>query len=227
MGIVPPFEASPLARVAAQEAFRYDSLSAAVQANRAVQAAWEEWDWETADEAFRRTLVLDPGDARTRAFYGHFLALTGRPGESLAQADSAFSLDPGDHLVRALTSGNHMMLGDFERALSGAQATLDIAPGHPIALLTKRIIHQSRGEDSLSFVATRAELAARGDYELYSGAEMHEEAIEWIERAFDTREAQLPYISVNPMFDPVRDDPRVQRIIRRMQYPGGQGPDDP
>jgi serine/threonine-protein kinase len=83
MGIVAAYEASPLARVAAQEALRYDSLSAAVQANRAIQAAWGDWDWETADEAFRRTLILDPGDARTRAFYGHFLALAGRPAESI------------------------------------------------------------------------------------------------------------------------------------------------
>jgi TolB-like protein/Tfp pilus assembly protein PilF len=261
MGIVPPYQASPLARVAAQNALRYDSLSAAVQAYRAIAAAWEDWDWETADAAFRRTLTLDPGDARTRAFYGHLLVLSGRPEESRVQADSALALDPGDHLVGALTSGNYMMSRDFGLALSGAQATLDIAPGHPIALLTQRIIYQSRGEDSLAFAATRAELAARRDteqvealdrgfarggyheamreaaavlqargeteyvapaqiYELYLGAEMYEEAIEWIERAFDTREAQLPYISVNPMFDPVRDDPRVQRIIRRMQYPG-------
>ena len=262
MGIVPPFEATPLARVAAQEAFRHDSLSAAVQAYRAVAAAWEEWDWETAEDAFRRTLTLDPGDARTRAFFGHFLALTGRPGESRVQADSAFSLDPGDHLVGALTSHNHLLLRDLDRAFSGAQATLDIAPGHPIALLTLRLIHEARGEDSLAYAATRRELAARGDteqvealdrgfarggyheamreaasvleargerefvapsqiYELYLGAEMHEEAIEWIQRAFDTREAQLPYLSVQPMFDPVRDDPRVQRIIQRMRYPEG------
>jgi serine/threonine-protein kinase len=261
MGIVPPYEAAPMARVAAQEAFRFDSLSAAVQANRAIQAAWEEWDWERAERAFRRALTLDPGDARTRAFYGHFLALTGRSGESRAQADSALALDPGDHLVGALTSGNYMMLRDYERALSGAQNTLDLAPGQPVALLTLRIIHQALGEDSLAFAATRAELAARGDmeqvealdrgfaragyheamreaaavleargereyvapaqiYELYLAADMPEEAIEWIERAFDTREAQLPYLSVNPMFDAVRDDPRVQRIIRRMQYPG-------
>jgi eukaryotic-like serine/threonine-protein kinase len=261
MGIVPPYQASPLARVAAQNALRYDSLSAAVQAYRASAAAWEDWDWETADAAFRHALTLDPGDARTRAFYGHLLVLSGRPEESRVQADSALALDPGDHLVGALTSGNYMMIRDFGLALSGAQATLDIAPGHPIALLTQRIIYQSRGEDSLAFAATRAELAARRDteqvealdqgfagggyheamreaaavlqargeteyvapaqiYELYLGAEMYEEAIEWIERAFDTREAQLPYISVNPMFDPVRDDPRVQRIIRRMQYPG-------
>ena len=207
-------------------------------------------------------MTLDPGDARTRAFYGHFLALTGRPEESRAQADSALSLDPGDHLVGALTSANYIMLGDFERGLSGAQVTLDLAPGHPIALLTLRVVHQSRGEDSLAFAATRTELAARGDtaqvealdrgfarggyheamrdaaavlqaraeteyvapaqiYELYLGAEMHEEAIEWIERAFDTREAQLPYLSVYPMFDSVRDDPRVRRVIQRMQYPEG------
>ncbi len=262
MGIVPPFEATPLARMAAQEAFRHDSLSAAVQAYRAVAAAWEEWDWETAEDAFRRTLMLDPGDARTRAFYGHFLALIGRPEESRVQADSALSLDPGDHLVGALTSGNYLMLRDLDHALSGAQATLDIAPGHPIALLTLRLVHQARGEDSLAFVATRAELSARGDteqvealdrgfarggyhkamreaatvlearaereyvapaqiYELYLGAEMYEEAIEWIQRAFDTREAQLPYLSVQPMFDAVRDDPRVQRIIQRMRYPVG------
>jgi hypothetical protein len=89
--------------------------------------------------------------------------------------------------------------------------------GYHEAMREAATVLQARGE---------AEYVAPAQiYELYFGAEMHEEAIEWIERAFDTREAQLPYLSVFPMFDPVRDDPRVQRIIRRMQYPGGQGPD--
>lgn len=70
MGITPPYVAAPEARLAAREAVRLDSLSAATQAVRATNE-WHAWDWEAAGDAYRRTLALDPGDARSRAFYAH------------------------------------------------------------------------------------------------------------------------------------------------------------
>jgi TolB-like protein/tetratricopeptide (TPR) repeat protein len=43
-----------------------------------------------------------------------------------------------------------------------------------------------------------------------------EQAIQWLGRSFDAHDFLLPFINVDPLFDTVRGDPRVQDIVRRM-----------
>lgn len=260
MGIVPPYEAAPEAHLAATEAVRLDSLSAAGQANRAIIAAWQRWEWAEAEDAFGRALAIDPGDARTRAFYAHFLAIVGRPQESAAQIDSALALDPLDPMVQGLRAANLMLLERHDEALAQADEVLEISPGMPLALIVRRAVYGARGMYEEAFEAARTETAARGDtelveafdrgweaggyaaamragaelqaarsermyvapsqvYELYFAAGMIDEAVAWLERGVDRRDPQMPYLSVSPFLGGLRDDPRIERLIRRMQYP--------
>jgi tetratricopeptide (TPR) repeat protein len=41
-------------------------------------------------------------------------------------------------------------------------------------------------------------------------------ALEWLERAYELREPNMPYIGVLPQFDEMRGDPRFQDLMRRM-----------
>jgi tetratricopeptide (TPR) repeat protein len=43
------------------------------------------------------------------------------------------------------------------------------------------------------------------------------QAIEWMERAFQERDPGLVYLLVDPEWDGVRDDPRVQSLLERMK----------
>ena len=45
-------------------------------------------------------------------------------------------------------------------------------------------------------------------------------ALEWLEKAFEVRDAALPYLGL-PIYDPVRADPRFQDLLRRMNLPRG------
>jgi hypothetical protein len=49
-------------------------------------------------------------------------------------------------------------------------------------------------------------------------AQEYDEALEWLERAFETRDPNMPYITL-PVFDPLRSDPRFQDLLRRMNLP--------
>jgi hypothetical protein len=44
-------------------------------------------------------------------------------------------------------------------------------------------------------------------------------ALEWLEKGFEMRDPNMPYISVPPAFDSLRDDPRFQDLLRRMNLP--------
>jgi hypothetical protein len=47
-----------------------------------------------------------------------------------------------------------------------------------------------------------------------------ERAIEWLERAYADREANMPYIGM-PIYDLLRPDPRFQALLRGMNFPRG------
>jgi hypothetical protein len=41
-------------------------------------------------------------------------------------------------------------------------------------------------------------------------------ALEWLERAYEGRDPNLPYLRL-PMYDPLRSEPRFQDLMRRMK----------
>ena len=53
------------------------------------------------------------------------------------------------------------------------------------------------------------------------GLGRHEEALQWLERADRQGDYNLTWLGVEPMFDPLRPDPRFTALVRRLGLPGG------
>ena len=47
----------------------------------------------------------------------------------------------------------------------------------------------------------------------------HDEAMDWLERAYDVGEHELVYLKMLPGIEPLRQDPRFQDLMRRMNFP--------
>ena len=54
---------------------------------------------------------------------------------------------------------------------------------------------------------------------VYVGLQEHDTAFEWLEKAFQSRDARCYFLNVDPRFDPLRSDPRSQSLLRRMNFP--------
>ncbi|MGB6864937.1 MAG: protein kinase [Candidatus Aminicenantaceae bacterium] len=54
---------------------------------------------------------------------------------------------------------------------------------------------------------------------LHVGLDNNEQAIEYLEIAYEEHADRMSWIKVNPVFDPLRSDPRFQAILQRMNFP--------
>ena len=105
-----------------------------------------------------------------------------------------------------------------EMALSGSDPDESIDLGYAYAVMgkrdeAKRILTKLKIKRQRSFVSP----AALG---IISGAlGEKDEAVAWLEKAYELRDPQLTYLKVGPRFTPLRSDPRFQDLLRRMGLP--------
>ena len=55
--------------------------------------------------------------------------------------------------------------------------------------------------------------------QIYTRLSDTQRAFEWLEKAYADRDSDLGYLRVEPIYDPLRSDPRFQDLLRRMNLP--------
>ncbi len=80
-GDMPPTELLPKAKTAAQKAVEIDDTLADAHAELGFIIFWFDWDWEAAENQYKRALELDPNSSDTHLFYAHLLSNIGRHAE--------------------------------------------------------------------------------------------------------------------------------------------------
>jgi hypothetical protein len=54
---------------------------------------------------------------------------------------------------------------------------------------------------------------------LYAIAGEKVQALEWLERGFEARDPNMPYLNLYPEFETLRSEPRFQALVRKMGLP--------
>jgi TolB-like protein/tetratricopeptide (TPR) repeat protein len=54
---------------------------------------------------------------------------------------------------------------------------------------------------------------------VYAGLGENDQALAWLERAYDERDKGMVSLKVDPALDPLRSDPRFHDLVRRMKFP--------
>jgi TolB-like protein/Tfp pilus assembly protein PilF len=94
-GAAPPRAMMPKDKAAALKALQLDGELAEAHTSLAVSLAWYDWDWQTAEHAFKRALELNPNYSIAWHWYGSvLLSAQGRHDEALAAELRALELEP-------------------------------------------------------------------------------------------------------------------------------------
>ncbi len=127
-GDAPPLQVWPRARDAAAHAIAAAPNLAEAQTSLGFFKFWLDWDWLSADAAFRHAVALDPGYGvahRTRAI---LLSHMGRHEDALRSAQFARELDPLDFVHQALSAQVALNARDYSAALEFARRAVVLDP---------------------------------------------------------------------------------------------------
>jgi TolB-like protein/DNA-binding SARP family transcriptional activator/Flp pilus assembly protein TadD len=123
---LPPSEAFPRAREAALRALALDPSLAAAHATLGYVALYYEWDWERAEEEFRRAIRLAPSYSTAHQWYANFLTARGRFPEAESAMLRAQELDPLSLIANAALGWVHYYAGDYDRSIAQCLRTLEL-----------------------------------------------------------------------------------------------------
>lgn len=228
MGIAPRQEAMPLRKAAIEKAIELDNTLAEAHATLAGYSCWGEWDWESAEKEYQQTLKLSPNYAHAHAYYSHFLCHMGRTEEALPHIELAIELDPLNPLYYGLYGVVLVYNRRFDDALEAARTALDMVPNQGVARSVLRDVFIENGmrdeqlADQRQRIAHDPERVAALERGLEEGGyEGTQRAIDWLEKAYENHNPNLPYIG-GPLWDPLRSYPRFQDLLRRMNLPGDE-----
>ncbi len=132
-GELPATEVMPKAKVAAQKALEIDDSLAEAHAHLGFIIFWYDWDWNTAENQYKRALELNTNSADAHLFYAHLLSNIGRHTEALAEAKRAIELDPLNLRTNALKGQFLIHAGRTDEALTQLQKTLELEPNYWLA----------------------------------------------------------------------------------------------
>jgi len=181
------------------------------------------------DEALlhiERAIELDPLNALFHGLYGNVLLYQRRYDDAIAAANTALAIDPGLSPARSALQDGYIAKGMYDEQLAIQRARIALDPERVAAF--ERGLAEGGYEGAQRGIADV--LAARyGKYgkwtyggmgiaRRYLDAGDNDRAIDWLEKAYEERNPNLPYIGL-PFYDPLRSDPRFQDLLRRMGLP--------
>ena len=105
-GFVASKEAFPQAKAAAMRALEIDENLADAHTVLGWVGIWFDWDWNSAENQFKKAIELNPNNSDAHRGYAHLLSSLGRHSEAIDEIRRAREFDP-------LTLINHSLEGQF------------------------------------------------------------------------------------------------------------------
>jgi serine/threonine protein kinase/TolB-like protein/Tfp pilus assembly protein PilF len=180
-----------------------------------------EWERE-----IQQALTLDPMNSFQRCFYGWHLIYVGRYDEAIDVLQKVAAAQPNFSSVHMGLWGAYYKKQmpqeamdeaiRFFEALNDQEAVAALQSGYHDAGYREGM---KRAADTLARRAQHSHVAGVRIARLYAHAGATDQALAWLEKAYEAKETPLGHLAVAWDWEAMRSDPRMQDLLRRMGLP--------
>jgi len=176
----------------ANRALELDPLSIMINFNVAVPHYYGR-RFDQAIEQYRKTIDMDPNFPIPHWALGRAYTAKGIYREAIAELEKYSALTGGSSRALAALGNAHARSGDHREAL--------------------RVLEE------LNAISKQRYVPSHHFAWVYIGLGDKDQAFAWLEKAYEERSSYLTWLKVDPVFDPLRSDPRFADLMRRVGLP--------
>ncbi|HEY6119889.1 MAG TPA: tetratricopeptide repeat protein [Pyrinomonadaceae bacterium] len=182
------------------------------------------------DEAIReikRALELEPLSIAMNANLAGAYMYARQSDRALEQARKTFDLEPNHLTARVWLTNVYESRGMYNEAIALSEESLNNHMSEQYFLLYSGFAYAKTGQRAKAEAAIKRlrELEKTESVDpydfgmIYVGLGDNDKAMVELEKSFDERGYYVPLLNVDPLMDPLRDDPRFVNLIKRVGLP--------
>jgi tetratricopeptide (TPR) repeat protein len=177
-------------------------------------------------EQSERAMELDPFLDGIQHFHGTVLYNSRRYDDAMAQFQNVLRTAPNHTGALSMLSDVYHAKGMYDEEIAVARSYYTVRgfteAEQALALGYAEGDYRAaarRLADTLVALRSVRHVSPVGIAWWYLSAGRNSQALDWLERGFEEHNMGMPWLSVNPDYDPLREDPRFQDLLRRMNLP--------
>ncbi len=188
---------------------------------------WVRGRLDQALEEVQRARELDPFSLVINLVMGRHFYFTRRFDLAIAQFKEALEMEPNFFLGHFDLGLAYAQVGRHEEALAEFQQAVRLSGSSPLCVAGLGYAYALAGRksearmvlDDLRQISQRRRVPAIYPAGIYAGLGEKDRALEWLEHAYEERSDVLILLKLEPIFDPLRSDPRFQSLLLRLNFP--------
>lgn len=182
---------------------------------------------ENAIAEMRKAQELDPVSLVKLTGLGQVLLVARRYDEALEQCKKALEMDPNLGFAHWLVGLAYTYKKAYEPAILAFQKSIPLSgdsPDEPASLAYAYALSGNKAEarkilKELNQQSKRRYISPGALADIYAVLGDKDQAFALLEQAYDERDNMVVLLKVEPMFDPLRSDPRFTDLLRRVGFP--------
>jgi serine/threonine protein kinase/Tfp pilus assembly protein PilF len=194
---------------------------------------WYEFYWtymmadlDTATIHLQRALELDPLNFLIRIRLGFMDIFKGDLESAINKFEALYDFEPNYLALYLSLATAYALKGDYDEAIAYGKKMLEAGPRAVAAVGNMGWFYAMAGKKELAYeLLSELEERSKKGYVssfwtalIYNALGEVDKSFEWFEKAFEERDSNMIYLTVVPLHDTVRFDPRYKQLLLKMGH---------